>query len=120
MTDIISIVNKARKNHPALQTTWNLRFCTVHDENLLAYLKFTDDLDDLLLVIVNLDQHHTHHGYVQLPAELLNLTGKINIKLHDILTDEWFTWAQEWNYIELNPHKLPFHLFEMKVRESNM
>jgi starch synthase (maltosyl-transferring) len=29
LTDIITMLNKARKNHPALQSTWNLQFC--HD-----------------------------------------------------------------------------------------
>lgn len=120
MTDIISLVNKARKQHPALQSTWNIHFCTIEDSSLLAYLKYTDDLKDLILVVVNLDQHHTHQGYVQLPLHLLKLSGTINVKLHDLMTDERYTWTQEWNYVELNPHKLPFHLFKLEIHESQM
>lgn len=120
MTDIISIVNKARKNHPALQSTWNIHFCDIQDDSLLAYLKYTDDRKDIVLVIVNLDAHNTHQGYVQIPKHVLNLGDGINLKLHDLMTDEQYTWTQEWNYIELNPHKLPFHLFEVEVHESNM
>jgi starch synthase (maltosyl-transferring) len=120
MTDIISIINKARKDHPALQSTWNIHFCDIHDDNLMAYLKYTDDLKDIVLVIVNLDQHNKHQGYVQLPLHILSPAGGINIKLHDLMTDERYTWTQEWNYIELNPHKLPFHLFTVEVHESNL
>ena len=120
MTDIMAIVNKARKEHHALQSTWNIHFCDIHDDSLLAYLKFTNDLKDLILVIVNLDQHNTHQGYVQLPIHLLKLGNGINVKLHDLMTGEQYTWTQEWNYIEINPHKLPFHLFQMKIHESNM
>jgi len=120
MTDIISIINKARKEHKALQSTWNIHFCTVSDANLIAYLKVTDDLSDCVLVVVNLDPHNTHSGYVQLPMHVLRLSDKINVKLHDLMTDEFYTWTQEWNYVELNPYKIPFHLFTMSIHESNM
>jgi len=69
---------------------------------------------------VNLDPHASHSGYVQLPKQLLRLGDKINIKLHDALTDERYTWTQEWNYVELNPFKIPFHLFAIQIHESNM
>jgi starch synthase (maltosyl-transferring) len=80
----------------------------------------TEDLSDIILVVVNLDQHNKQHGYVQLPKALLQLNDAINIKLNDLFTNEWFTWTQEWNYVELEPNRMPFHLFELKIKESNM
>ena len=120
MTDIISIVNQARKDHQALQSTWNIQFCEVGDADLIAYVKATDNLSDIILTIVNLDPNNKHSGYVQLPKSLLKLGDKINVKLHDLMTGENFTWTQEWNYVELNPYKIPFHLFVLTVHESNM
>jgi len=120
MTDIISIINKARKQHQALQSTWNIHFCEIGDSNLIAYIKVTDDLSDIVLTIVNLDPNNKHSGYIQLPKALLKLGDKINVKLHDIMTGENYTWTQEWNYVELNPYKIPFHLFTLAIHESNM
>jgi starch synthase (maltosyl-transferring) len=120
MTDIIALVNKARKEHRALQSTWNIHFCEIHDDSLMAYLKYTDDLKSIILVIVNLDQHNKHQGYVQLPLHLLGITGNVNIKLKDCMTGELYTWTQEWNYVELDPYRLPFHLFEVSIHESNL
>ncbi|HEU5290860.1 MAG TPA: alpha-1,4-glucan--maltose-1-phosphate maltosyltransferase [Cyclobacteriaceae bacterium] len=120
MTDIISIVNKARKENKALQSTWNIRFCEIGDANLIAYIKATDDLSNIILTIVNLDPNNRHSGYMQLPKALLRLGDKINVKLHDLMTGENYTWTQEWNYVELNPYKIPFHLFVLTVHESNM
>lgn len=120
MTDIISLVNKARNQHAALQSTWNIHFCEVNNVNLIAYLKVTDDLSDCILTVVNLDPNSSHSGFLQLPKHLLKLSGKINVKLHDLMTDEHYTWTQEWNYVELNPYKLPFHLFTVSVHESHM
>lgn len=120
MTDIITLLNRARKNHPALQSTWNLHFCTIQDQNLLAYVKATEDLTDIFLIIVNLDPNQRHSGFVQLPKERLKLGDHVNIKVHDLITDEHYTWTQEWNYVELDPFKMPFHLFKVEIRESNM
>jgi starch synthase (maltosyl-transferring) len=121
MTDIISIMNRIRHQHPAFQSTWNLTFCPIENNNIIAFLKATDDLSDLVLVVVNLDPQNVQTGYVQLPHWKLPIRpDKANVKLHDLFTDEHFTWAQEWNYIELNPHKLPFHVFHLTIHESNM
>jgi starch synthase (maltosyl-transferring) len=84
----------------------------------MAFVKLTDDRKDIILVVVNLDPHSTQQGYVQLPKDLLVLGDYINVKLHDLLTGEHFTWTQEWNYIELNPHKIPFHIFHLTIHES--
>jgi starch synthase (maltosyl-transferring) len=120
MTDIITILNKARREHPALQSTWNIQFCNIENPNLLAFVKTTDDLSSIILVVVNLDQHNRHAGYVQLPKEKLKLGDRVNIKLRDLVTEANYTWTQEWNYVELDPYKMPFHLFKLEIHESHM
>ncbi|HMI67818.1 MAG TPA: alpha-1,4-glucan--maltose-1-phosphate maltosyltransferase [Cyclobacteriaceae bacterium] len=120
MTDIISIVNKVRKENRSLQSTWNIQFCAIENPNLIAYLKATDDLENIILVVVTLDPHTNQSGYVQLPKERLKLGDKINVKVNDLITDEHYTWTEEWNYVELNPNKMPFHLFKLQLHLSNM
>lgn len=120
MTDIISIINAARKNNKALQSTWNIQFCTIENPNLLAYLKATDDLSNIILMIVNLDPSSRQSGYVQLPVDRLKINGRVNVKAYDVVTDDHYTWTQEWNYIELDPYAMPFHLFKLEVHESFM
>lgn len=120
MTDIITILNKARKEHAALQSTWNIRFLNIENSNLIAYFKATDDLSSIFLAVVNLDPHVKHAGYVQLPLGALKVQWPLNIKLHDLITDEHYTWTQEWNYVELDPYVIPFHLFKLEIHESNL
>lgn len=120
MTDIISLLNKARNNHAALQSTWNLQFCHIENPNLIAYLKATDDLSSMILVVVNLDPHARQVGFVQLPRERLKIREHFNVKLTDLITEEHYTWTQEWNYVDLDPYKLPFHIFKLEVHESFM
>lgn len=120
MTDIMSMLNKIRKQNEALHSTWNTQFCQIENNQIIAYLKATEDLSNIILVVVNLDPHSNQNGYVQLPKSTLKLGDKINVKLHDLITDEHFTWTQEWNYVDLNPNKMPFHLFKLEIHESNM
>ncbi|HEX6227193.1 MAG TPA: alpha-1,4-glucan--maltose-1-phosphate maltosyltransferase [Chryseolinea sp.] len=120
MTDIITMINAARKSNRALHSTWNVQFCTIENPNLLAYLKATDDLSNVILVVVNLDSNSRHSGYVQLPLGRLKIEGGVNVKVHDLITEEHYTWTQEWNYVELDPYKIPFHLFKLEIHESNM
>ncbi|HEY0770107.1 MAG TPA: alpha-1,4-glucan--maltose-1-phosphate maltosyltransferase, partial [Sphingobacteriaceae bacterium] len=120
LTDIFTILNRARREHAALQSTWNIQFCAIEDPNLIAFLKATPDLSSIVLVVVNLDQHNRHSGYVQIPKERLKINGRVNLKLHDLMTDEHYTWTQDWNYVEIDPYKMPFHLFKLEVHESNM
>jgi len=120
MTDIMGLLNQVRQQNEALHSTWNLQFCPIENPQLIAYLKTTDDLSNIILVIVNLDPNGKQSGYVQLPKDKLKLSDKINVKLHDLITDEHYTWTQEWNFVELNPFKMPFHLFKLEIHESNM
>jgi starch synthase (maltosyl-transferring) len=120
MTDIMSMLNRIRKDNAALQSTWNIQFCAVENNQLLAYLKATDDLSNIIFCVVNLDVHGKQSGFVQLPKDRLLLGDKVNVKLHDLITDEHYTWTQEWNFVELNPHKMPFHLFKVEIHESNI
>src|SRR5690606_13269992 len=99
---------------------WNVQFCMLSNPNLLAFVKSTRDLSDVLLVVINLDPHNRHSDFLQLPKERLRLGDTINIKLHDLVTDERYTWTQEWNYVELDPYKMPFHLFHLEIHESNL
>lgn len=120
LTDIITILNRARKENAALQSTWNIQFCHCENPNLLAYVKATDDLSSMVLIVVNLDPYNRQWGYIQLPKDRLKLSDRINVKLHDLMTDEHYTWTQEWNYTEIDPFKMPFHLFKLEIHESNM
>lgn len=120
MTDIITLLNQARQENEALQSTWNLQFCAIENPNMIAYIKATDDLSNIVLVVVNLDQYEKQSGYVQLPHEKLKLSRKINLKMTDLITDEEFTWTQEWNFVELDPNSMPFHVFKVSIHESQM
>lgn len=104
-------LNRIRSAHPALQQMRNVEFQKIDNPQLIAYTKST--ADDLVLVVVNLDPYHSHSGMLQLPLEKLNIPNNRPYHVHDLLGGEWYYWNGSENFIELNPHVLPAHIFHI-------
>jgi starch synthase (maltosyl-transferring) len=114
--DFIARVNRIRKENPAFQTTWNLRFFEVENDHLLFYGKTTEDLSNILLVLVNLDPFHTQSGWVRIPVQELGIDPSQPYLVHDLLSDDKYIWQGERNYVELQPHVLPAAIFRVRKR----
>jgi len=117
----ITRVNAIRRAHPALQTNESLRFHEIQNENLIWYTKHSPDERNVIAVAVNLDPYVTHGGWAHLPTEALGIEPGEPYQMHDLLSDARYTWAGDWNYIELNPYQCPAHIFcvRKKVRTED-
>jgi starch synthase (maltosyl-transferring) len=116
LRDFIASVNRIRKENAALQTTWNLRFYEVDNDSLLFYGKATDDLSNIILMVVNVDPFHTQNGWVRVPIEELGLDAQQPYLVHDLLSDDKYIWQGERNYVALNPQVLPANIFRVRKR----
>ncbi|WP_031186465.1 alpha-glucosidase C-terminal domain-containing protein, partial [Streptomyces sp. NRRL S-1896] len=61
---LVTKLNTIRRRHPALQRLRNLRFHQTDNDAVLAYSKRTGT--DTVIVVVNLDPHHTQEATVSL------------------------------------------------------
>ena len=113
---LISRVNQIRRENRALQSDWSLRFHRLDNDQLIAYSKATDDLSDIILVIVNLDPRYKQSGWVEVPLADFELAPDQSYQVHDLLTDARYLWHGASNYVELNPQVLPAHIFRVRRR----
>ena len=113
---LISRVNQIRRENRALQSDWSLRFHRLDNDQLIAYSKATDDLSDIILVIVNLDPRYKQSGWVEVPLADFQLAPDQSYQVHDLLTEARYLWHGAWNYVELNPAVLPAHIFKVRRR----
>ncbi len=113
---LISRVNEIRRENPALQSDWSLRFHQLDNDQLIAYSKATEDLSDIILVIVNLDPRYKQSGWVELPLGDFQLASHQPYQVHDLLTDARYLWHGARNYVELSPSVLPAHIFKVRRR----
>jgi starch synthase (maltosyl-transferring) len=109
-------VNRIRKENPALQEDWNLKFHPVDNEQLICYSKHTEDLADFVLIIVNLDPHHRHSGWVDLSMEELGVDPKKPYQVHDLLSGARYLWTGSRNFVEIDPQIVPAHIFRLRRR----
>jgi starch synthase (maltosyl-transferring) len=113
---LIAMVNGIRRDNPALQHNWNLRFHRIDNEQLICYSKHTDDMSNIILVVVNLDVHHTHSGWLELPLDLFGLELRQSYQAHDLLSGARYLWYGSRNYVEIDPHVAPAHIFRIRRR----
>ncbi|MEX2303350.1 MAG: alpha-1,4-glucan--maltose-1-phosphate maltosyltransferase [Bryobacterales bacterium] len=116
LRDYIARINRIRKENPALQSDWSLRFHPVDNEQLLCYSKQTPRLDSIIVVVVNVEPYHTHSGWIELPIESFGLDGQQPYQVHDLTTDARYLWQGRRNYVELDPHTIPAHIFRIRRR----
>ncbi len=112
--NIFTKVNKIREENPELQTTNNIRFLPVENNQLLCYAKFNEQETDAILLIVNLDPNYTQSGWIKVPLYELGISTDQSFLAHDLLGGGQYIWQGEYNYVELNPHILPAHIIRIK------
>ena len=105
LKDFIARINRIRKENPALQSNRNLRFHETDNPALICYSKATDDLSDVIVVIVNLDCFHAQTGWIHLDLGSLGLDADHAFQVHDLLGEGRYLWQGSRNYVELDAGK---------------
>ncbi len=114
LAELIGIVNRARKTNAALQFDNRLVFHRIDNADLLCYSKTTEDMENVILCVVNLNPHHKHAGWVNLNMEALGLHEDEAYQVHDLVGGARYQWRGAHNYVELDPHVLPAHVFRIE------
>lgn len=110
LTDTYSLMNRIRKENPALQQTNNIRFTDSDNGQLLSYIKYDDEGTNMIWTIVNFDPNHSQGGMVAVPQDLLGGEG---FAVHDLLTGERYYWNSQANFVQLDPNRWPAHVFKV-------
>jgi len=131
LAEFIARVNRIRRENPALHRNGSLRFHQVTNDMLIAYSKegrrtgggtAGEDSSasegrgtrNTILTVVNLDSYHTHAGMLWLPLEELGIRPDEPFVVHDLLGGARYRWVGHNNYVELNPHVVPAHVFRIE------
>jgi starch synthase (maltosyl-transferring) len=116
----IATINRARRENPALRTTYNLFFHPTDNPYLIAYSKSSIDGGNIVLTVVNLDSFHIQSSWIYLDLDRLRLRPDESFQVLDHLTGMTYLWQGSRNYVELSPAKIPAHIFRIlrKVRSE--
>ena len=114
--DFITAVNRARREHAALQQFTNLRFLDIDSDDMIAFVKWTPDGTNRVIVAVNLDPSAPHAATLQVPPDLAGVPAGATYWVHDLLTRERYLWGER-NYVRLDPVAGdPVHILHVEHR----
>ena len=116
MRELMTIVNRIRRENPALQSDRGLRFHPTENDQLLAYSKTSPDNANVILTVVNVDPHHVQRGMVTLPLDDLGIERDRPYQAHELVTGARYQWNGPRNYVELNPASIPAQIFRFPRR----
>src|SRR4029077_13314599 len=114
LKDLISRINRIRKENSALQSNRSLHIHQTDNPSLICYSKATDDFANVIVVVVNLDSSHTEAGRVHLDLAAIGLDDSHAFQVHDLLGDGKYLWQGSKNYVELIPESLPAHILHLR------
>jgi starch synthase (maltosyl-transferring) len=129
--EYITRLNRIRQENPALQHDRSLRFHAVDNDAIMAYSKWSHadgtpytyrhleerpgDDGNLILVLVNLDAKRTQSSMLHLPLDRWGIDPSESFEVHDLISDARYVWRGWSNYVELNPHAFPAHVFRVRL-----
>jgi starch synthase (maltosyl-transferring) len=114
LRDLIQIINQVRRTNPSLHDNSSLHFHPTDNDTLLCYSKRRGD--NCVLCVVNLDPHHRQAGHVELDLAALGLHADGQYQVHDQVSQARYLWSGSRNYVELDPHVMPAHVFLIRQR----
>ncbi|MFR9788962.1 alpha-1,4-glucan--maltose-1-phosphate maltosyltransferase [Streptomyces sp. MB22_4] len=112
---LITRLNAVRRRSPALRQLRDLHFHHADKDAVIAYSKRSGS--NTVLVVANLDPHHTQEATVSLDMPQLGLEWHESVPVRDELTGETYHWGRA-NYVRLEPGRRPAHVFTV-LRPSN-
>ncbi len=112
--DVMTRLNRIRKQNTALQSTWNIEFADTTSDQIICYVKNDTESGNALVVAVNLDAYNTHGAHIKLPLAKLGIANDSRYKVSDLLSGEQYDWQGEWNYVQLNPYQMPAHILRIE------
>ena len=114
LREFIALVNRIRRENPALHSDWSLRFHTVSNDQIICYSKHSSENGNLIIVVVNLDPHHVQSGFVELPLQEMQIETDHPFQMHDLLSNARYLWSGTRNYVQLDPQSVPAQIFRVR------
>jgi starch synthase (maltosyl-transferring) len=109
----IKILNRFRRDNPALQEFLNLRFLDCPNPNILAYAKTSANMANTVIVAVNLDPYAAHEGEIELPLVEFGLAVDAEFRLEEAFTQRLLTCRGTRQRVHLDPEINPSMIFRL-------
>ncbi|HXH35337.1 MAG TPA: maltotransferase domain-containing protein [Plantibacter sp.] len=117
----LTLLNDARRQHPALRQLRNIRFHWSDDEQILVYSKHLDaaftgtGAADTIIVVANLDPHSVRQTMVHLDQTMFGGVQGGSLDVTDLITGAEWIWTDS-NFVKLDAFTEPVHILNVRIR----
>jgi len=110
---LIKHINQMRHHHEALQQNTRILFHDIDNPQFLCYSKWNDIRSDVILVVINFDVFHRQTGWIHLNLRRLGIGEDEPFTVKDLIDSREYVWRGAYNYVALDPHYMPVHIFHV-------
>ena len=115
----ITMLNRLRKSHPALQSHLGVSFYNAGNDQILVYGKRAPGAEDMVLVAISLDPHHSQETGFEIPLWEWKLPDDGAIEVEDLVRGERFVWHGKNQNLRLDPTVLPYAIWRLSPRRAS-
>lgn len=109
----IAMLNRIRKENRQLQHFGNVEFLDGDNPNIIAYMRWADDPEDPLVIIVNINPFENHSGSVRIPLWKIGIPYDRPYRVKDLRSGEVYEWNGEYNYVMMKPGEKCAHILKL-------
>lgn len=119
----LTMLNRVRREHPALEQLRNLRIHWSDDDAILVYSKHLDGeftpngRADTILVVANVDPHSVRETTVYLDLEAIGMTPGDTFTVRDLVSGARWTWGDA-DYVRLDAFSEPVHILAVEPQKG--
>jgi hypothetical protein len=85
---LVARFNRIRNANPCLRRTRNVIFAETDNPAIIAYVKKTPDLSNIIITVVNLDYSWTQSGWIELPLWQMGLADHESFTVRDLFSQD--------------------------------
>jgi len=119
----LTMLNRVRREHPALGQLRNLRIHWSDDDAILVYSKHLDGeftpngRPDTLIVVANVDPHSVRETTVYLDLGAIGVQKGDTFAVRDLVTGAHWTWGEA-DYVRLDAFTEPVHILAVEPQKG--
>jgi starch synthase (maltosyl-transferring) len=114
LAPLMTALNDIRRRHPALHRLRSIHFHPTTNASVIAYSKRSDDGEDAVLTVVNLDPDWPQDAVLQLDLREVGLPYDRPYTVVDELSGEQFRWYGWTPYVRLDPAYRVAHVLDLR------
>lgn len=111
--DDIRLINRIRREEPAMKDFRNLKFFPAFHDEVLCYGRFDPASRNYLLFHVLIDPHRPAEFGFEVPLWEFGLPDDASVEVRDMLHGNSFTWHGKAHRLELDPVERPYAIWKL-------